>query len=132
MAQAGPELYDICPYDKSHRIRRSVMATHLYKCAMSSKLKLEKCSFNTNHRVPLEEIKVSDSIFLVSFMVSFKWFFCSVDDFFLLLFYVRIMRQVAQTVIVSKQVSTPLRKSTLFQYLLLMLICLLPMKTGMM
>lgn len=61
MAQQGPERLEICPYDKSHVILRSVMQTHLYKCSRAHGYSLVKCSFNTTHHVRPEELQAHEA-----------------------------------------------------------------------
>ncbi|EDX03282.1 gametocyte-specific factor 1 homolog [Drosophila simulans] len=47
---AGPDDLVVCPYDRSHRIRRVRMANHLSRCAKSHpSVKLFTCPYNSTH-----------------------------------------------------------------------------------
>lgn len=51
----------ICPYDKCREISRYKIQTNLVKCARSNPdIKLEICPFEVSHRVPVEELAISE------------------------------------------------------------------------
>jgi len=47
-----------CPYNKSHRIKKSRFAVHLEKCSRSDTSgKFRICNYNSSHHVKIEEMK---------------------------------------------------------------------------
>lgn len=54
------DVYDTCPFDKSHRILRARMPTHLTKCEKRHmKVNKKRCPFDARHIVDDSEWQVS-------------------------------------------------------------------------
>lgn len=48
-----------CPYNKTHRMLRRRLQTHLHKCRLQyPDVELRKCPFNTTHLIPEPEFAV--------------------------------------------------------------------------
>ena len=53
---ADPEALFLCPYDKSHVIRKKIMPYHLMKCRRNwGGKEFMTCPFNSNHEIPAPE-----------------------------------------------------------------------------
>ncbi|XP_044259709.1 gametocyte-specific factor 1 homolog [Tribolium madens] len=58
-----PEEKILCPYNKSHHIRRCKMAFHLVKCKKNyGEQKMVPCDFNATHMIPEPELRYHHQI----------------------------------------------------------------------
>ena len=54
------DAYITCPYDKSHRIRKSRMQVHIMKCARNYPKDFKSvCIFDSSHRIDPQEYEVN-------------------------------------------------------------------------